>query len=65
MSYDFFLSYTRANNDAFLKKFFDDLSQGIRDIKSLGPEAEVGFFDQHDIELGEQWPTVRISPFRR
>src|SRR5262245_48069576 len=61
MPYDFFLSYTRANNDAFLKKFFDDLSQGIRDIRGLPKNTEVGFFDQKDIELGEQWDDTIVQ----
>jgi hypothetical protein len=30
MAYEFFLSYTRANNDVFMKKFFDELSQAER-----------------------------------
>ena len=61
MAYDFFLSYTRANNDAFLKKFFEDLSQGIRDIKGLPKKTEVGFFDQQDIELGEHWDDTIVQ----
>ncbi len=55
MPYEFFFSYTRANNDSYLKKFFDDLSQAVRDKRGLPHAAEVGFFDQHDIELGAQW----------
>jgi FxsC-like protein len=55
MAYEFFFSYTRANNDVFLKMFFDELSQGLRDRRGLPPTAEVGFFDQRNLELGEQW----------
>ena len=55
MAYDFFLSYTRANNDAFLQSFFEALSQAIRDRRGLAKSAVVGFFDQRDLELGEQW----------
>lgn len=55
MAYEFFLSYTRANNEVFLKKFFDELSQAIRDRRGLPTTAEVGFFDQRSLELGEQW----------
>jgi FxsC-like protein len=61
MAYEFFLSYTRANNDAFLKKFFDELSQSIRDSRGLGQTAEVGFFDQRDLELGEQWDAAIVD----
>ena len=52
---EFFLSYTRANNDVFLQKFFDELSQAVRDRRGLPADAVVGFFDQRDLELGEQW----------
>jgi FxsC-like protein len=61
MAYEFFLSYTRANNDVFLKKFFDELSQAIRDIRGLAGTAEVGFFDQRNIELGEQWDQTIVE----
>src|SRR5262245_37659948 len=55
MEYDFFLSYTQANNDVFLTKFFDDLSQAIRDRRGVSRTQSVGFFDQRAIELGEEW----------
>jgi FxsC-like protein len=61
MAYEFFLSYTRANNDAFLKMFFEELSKGIRDLRGLGKDAEVGFFDQQDLELGEQWDAAIVD----
>jgi FxsC-like protein len=61
MPYEFFLSYTRANNDAFLKKFFDELSQAIRDLRGLPASAEVGFFDQKSLELGEQWDDTIVE----
>jgi TIR domain-containing protein len=56
MPYEFFLSYTRSNNnDTHLNRFFEDLSDEIRDRRGLARDAEVGFFDQRDIELGETW----------
>lgn len=55
MAYEFFFSYARANNDLFLKMFFDELSQAIRDKRGLPAGAAVGFFDQRNIELGEEW----------
>src|SRR5688572_4677483 len=61
MSYEFFLSYSRANNDAFLKRFFDELSQAVRDRRGLPQSAEVGFFDQRQIELGEQWDGTIVT----
>ncbi len=61
MPYQFFLSYTRGNNDVFLKRFFDELSQAIRDIRGLPPAADVGFFDQTNLELGEQWDQTIVE----
>ena len=61
MAYEFFFSYTRANNDTYLKKFFDDLSQAIRDIRGEAQNAEVGFFDQRELELGEEWDAAIVS----
>jgi FxsC-like protein len=55
MARDFFFSYTRGNNDPYLKKFFDDLAEEVRTLRGLPAGAEVGFFDQHDLELGEDW----------
>jgi FxsC-like protein len=61
MPYEFFLSYTRANNDVFLQKFFEELSQAIRDRRGLSQKADVGFFDQRNIELGEQWDDTIVD----
>jgi hypothetical protein len=35
MGYEFFFSYTRANNDEFLKQFFVDLSEAGGAASSL------------------------------
>src|SRR5689334_10876247 len=61
MPYEFFLSYTRANNDPFLQKFFEELSQAVRDRRGLPQTANVGFFDQRNIELGEQWDDTIVD----
>jgi FxsC-like protein len=59
MSYEFFFSYTRANNDEFLRRFFADLSEAVRLKKGLPQDDTVGFFDQQDLELGQEWdPTL-------
>jgi FxsC-like protein len=55
MAYDFFVSYARANNDAYLKRFVEDLSVEVRVLRGLPKDANVAFFDQQDIELGEDW----------
>jgi hypothetical protein len=41
MGYEFFFSYTRANNDEFLKQFFADLSEAARLKKGL-PQGLAG-----------------------
>ena len=59
MPYEFFFSYTRGNNDAFLMRFFEDLSDEVRIRRGLPRGAAVGFLDQNDIELGTSWdPTI-------
>lgn len=61
MAYEFFLSYTRANNDAYLKQFFDAVCEVVRDRRGVGPAEPVGFFDQREIELGEDWDTTIVD----
>jgi FxsC-like protein len=55
MAYEFFFSYTRADNDDYLKAFLKDLSEEVRLRRGLPAGTEVGFFDQREIELGEDW----------
>lgn len=54
MPYEFFFSYARADNDSYLRKFFNELSQRVRNLRGLKKDVEVGFFDQN-IKLGEEW----------
>jgi FxsC-like protein len=59
MAYYFFFSYKRVVDTAYLQKFFEDLSAELRAKLELADDAEVGFFDQKGIELGEEWePTI-------
>lgn len=55
MSYEFFLSYTRADDDPYLQRFFKELSEEVRIRLGRPLDTRVGFFDQSDIELGQQW----------
>lgn len=52
--YKFFFSYARSNSDAYLKQFFDDLSDSIRGQLGLRKDQDVGFFDQH-LKVGAEW----------
>lgn len=49
----FFFSYSRKNNDAFLRSFFEELNDTVQE-RSNGDRAE-GFFDQRNLETGEFW----------
>ena len=61
MGYEFFFSYTRANNDAFLSQFFADLSGVVRELRGEPKDKVVGFFDQQDLELGEDWDAALVE----
>jgi FxsC-like protein len=61
MAYEFFFSYTRANNDEYLKTFFEDLSEEVRLKRGLPAGTAVGFFDQRSIELGEEWDAAIVD----
>jgi hypothetical protein len=55
MAYEFFFSYKRVGKTAYQRKFFDDLSDELRDLLEFSKEVPVGFFDQSGIEAGEEW----------
>lgn len=61
MAYEFFFSYTRSNNGDYLKRFFADLSEEVRERRGLPVGAEVGFFDQRELELGEDWDAALVD----
>jgi hypothetical protein len=42
----FFFSYARANLDDYLKKFYQDLSDKIRELLGLNRDERVGYFDE-------------------
>jgi hypothetical protein len=50
-----YFSYARANNDAYLRRFVQDLCEEVRALVGASRDAQIGFFDQQDIELGEDW----------
>jgi FxsC-like protein len=59
MPYHFFFSYKRVSKTAYQRKFFDDLSDELRDLLEISNKDEpVGFFDQSGIEPGEEWESV-------
>jgi FxsC-like protein len=57
VSYYFFLSYARGDDDLFVQRFYRDLSSEVRTHAGLGANEEVGFFDVHSLEVGATWST--------
>jgi FxsC-like protein len=55
MAYEFFLSYARSNNDAYLIKFFDELSEQVRLLRGLPKDHAVAFIDQREEQHGDDW----------
>ena len=48
----FFFSYARDDQDEYLDKFYADL---LKEISLVKTTAAVGFLDQGDIRIGDQW----------
>ncbi|MFB9356850.1 TIR domain-containing protein, partial [Actinoplanes nipponensis] len=61
----FFLSYARGRDDVYVHQFFQDLSQEVRALAGLGPEAEVGFLDHRSIQPGDVWPETLVDALSR
>lgn len=55
MAYEFFVSYARANNDIYLKKFVKKVVEEVADRRGRVRSDDVRFFDQTEIDLGEDW----------
>jgi FxsC-like protein len=55
MSFEFFFSYARANNDAYLAQFLEDLTTEVCVALGIRTNPDIRFFDQQDIELGNEW----------
>ncbi|HET6974901.1 MAG TPA: FxsC protein [Pyrinomonadaceae bacterium] len=62
MGYDFFFSYKRVVDLAYLKQFFDDLSDEVRAQREAPSSQPIGFFDIKDVEQGDEWePTLATA----
>jgi FxsC-like protein len=66
MSYLFFLSYAREDNntDGLVKKFYEDLSKDIAEKIAASP-YDVGFFDGEEIEPGADWDQKLASALQQ
>lgn len=56
----FFLSYSRSDDDMFVRRFFADLSREVRVRVGAERDEVVGFLDNQNINLGEHWPTALV-----
>jgi hypothetical protein len=61
MPYDFFFSYTRANNDHYLQKFFKNLNEEVRSKAGYPKDTLAGYFDQQRLELGTDWSPALVA----
>jgi FxsC-like protein len=52
---DFFFSYSRKNNDVYLKRFLKDLSKELSALRPANNGQEAHFFDQHHLRRGMEW----------
>lgn len=57
----FFLSYARGDDDAFVRKFFDELSKEVRNLTGDPHNYPVGFLDVRGIALGASWSPELIN----
>jgi FxsC-like protein len=66
MSYLFFLSYAREDNntDGLVKKFYEDLCKDIAGKIAASPN-DVGFFDGAEIEPGADWDQKLASALQQ
>ncbi|MDQ7904337.1 TIR-like protein FxsC [Phytohabitans sp. ZYX-F-186] len=61
----FFLSYARGGDDAYVRKFFEELCKEVR-MRSGEPAGfEIGFLDTRDIGLGAPWTEELTSALQR
>lgn len=59
--YTFFLSYARDNYNPLLQKFYEDLSQSVRNLLGVPNSQPVSFLDQEGIKLGQPWDPALVD----
>lgn len=60
MPYKVFISYTRKNDNVYLERFVKDLTETLEQV-SGGEKTEMVFFDQRDVEGGEEWDPAIVA----
>lgn len=63
--YEFFLSYARDNYNPLLQKFYEDLSQSVRNLLGVPNSQPVSFLDQEGIRLGQPWDPALVDALQR
>jgi FxsC-like protein len=61
MGHDFFFSYTRADNDGSLQKFFKELNAAVRSKAGYPAGFRAGYFDQERLRRGEEWNEALVD----
>jgi FxsC-like protein len=61
MPYDFFFSYTRADNNGYLKKFFHALNEEVCSKAGYPNGTLAGYFDQDRLERGMEWSEALVG----
>src|SRR6266849_8408860 len=63
----FFCSYAREDQEKkdHIQEFFNDLCEEIRGQTGLRSHNPIGFFDQKNIELGQEWPVRLVNALCR
>jgi hypothetical protein len=53
--YFFFFSYSRGDNDVYLRKFFESLVERVASLTGVHETHTVGFRDEQDVSAGDDW----------
>jgi FxsC-like protein len=61
----FFLSYARGGDDAYVRKFYEELCKEIRMCSGDQASPKIGFLDTRDIGLGAPWPDELTNALSR
>jgi hypothetical protein len=61
VSYYIFLSYTHHDDDIYLKRFLDDLTDAIDTRVALKPGEKIIFFDRDNIKRGDKWDETIVD----
>jgi FxsC-like protein len=64
MSYEFFFSYAREDQDQYLYQFLEDLNKEVCAALGIRQGSRVGFFDGREIGVGDAWSSQIVHALR-